>query len=411
MERDGNDKPHWWRESSFELATEEKVVLLRAVAALNNLAETEEDCELSSDALEILLQNDLECGEIFARWCSEGHLGGDGDESAEALEPLGVKDESFKSASETNAGARRNMVGMIILCVVASCPVVEASRTNARGIATPPGVDATVFPVQISRVVGCLASLESKNEPIAEKAIHEIGDGGAGGNNAGVDFPVRMSTIGDILVAPPEIIELPSGDPEIVKTFDPATKTTTREIRGRRPKKEKLTPICHVTPDMIKRLDELIREKSDDLFDRWIPPINFNVGTRFNTGVMDRDYLRDTMTGPGQKRDYPSVGVSLSIPLYDPDAAASREQGQARFLDRNLGFLRDLEYRQKRLDSLIENRKLIRKRLDLEGLDHVKDLYENERLILDNISRINMVIRYFEQAFDVDMKGLREREE
>lgn len=401
MNKDG--KPDWWRGPGLELATEEKLILMKAVILLNKLAESPEECELSSDALEILIQNDIECGEIYAKHCLGGQLLSDDGELDEKIRELTDYGDDYGGPG-MNAAVKQTLTGSLILFLLALlCPVMVACA-NIGDVPEPVCVDTAEKPAADH-------SPRKPRNPESAKVAAEAQDGRQHGKTdicpESKITADQVASIGDIKTKPPPvIIEMPSGDPDIKKTYNRKDGTTTYKLRKPEQKIEKLTPVCHVTPAMIRKLNELVKERSDDLFNRWIPPISFNVGTRFNTGFVDQDYLRDTATAPGQKRDYPSLGVSLSIPLYNPDTAAAREQGKANFLVRNLGYLRDLEYHQKLLASLVEKRKLIRRRIKEEGFMHINELYQNEQRILENISLINLTIRYFEQAFDIDMKEL-----
>ncbi len=165
----------------------------------------------------------------------------------------------------------------------------------------------------------------------------------------------------------------------------------------------KLRVTCFVNQRMIEEITRLIREKEDYLFNRVIPPISFNVGTRFELGMFEAD------TGTSSTSKYPPIAASLSIPLYQPDKYSLTQARKQLFLDKMFNNLRDLEYLQRNIELLREKRMVILKVIETTGPSKLDTYYRTEQEILKSISEINRIIRFLEANLGVSMLELYER--
>ncbi|MEI6425401.1 MAG: hypothetical protein WCP55_24535, partial [Lentisphaerota bacterium] len=68
----------------------------------------------------------------------------------------------------------------------------------------------------------------------------------------------------------------------------------------------------------------------------------------------------------------------------------------------------EIEYLQKKYESLLEKREIIKAQLQKDGTAAVDGYYKNEDEILVTITQINKTVRFFEMQFGIDMKKLSE---
>ena len=162
----------------------------------------------------------------------------------------------------------------------------------------------------------------------------------------------------------------------------------------------KLRVICFVNQKMIEEITRLIREKEVYLFDRIIPPISFNIGTRFESGLFETD------TGTVSTGRYPPVSASLSIPLYQPEKDSQTQERKQLFLGKMFDNLRDLEFLQRNIVMLREKRMVTLKVIETTGPTKLDTYYQTEQEILKSISEINKIIRFIEACLGVNMLEL-----
>ncbi|GEM_PF-2796573 len=162
----------------------------------------------------------------------------------------------------------------------------------------------------------------------------------------------------------------------------------------------KLRVICFVNPRMIGEITRIVREKEDYLFNRIIPPISLNVGTRFELGMFEAD------TGTSSTSKYPPIAASLSIPLYQPDKYSLTQARKQLFLDKMFNCLRDLEYLQRNIELLREKRMVTLKVIEETGPAKLDTYYRTEQEILKSISEINRIIRFLEGNLGIEMLEL-----
>ena len=162
---------------------------------------------------------------------------------------------------------------------------------------------------------------------------------------------------------------------------------------------ERLKPIAYVDNAVIKRLDLMIRKKSKDLYESSVPKIDLTLSHRFDDGATSGDYQESR------------GGVSVTIPLWDPDKKGRQNTQKVSFLSSMLTELSDLEFKQKLLESKIEQLSNIRQ-IILRDHDNtqVADYYKVEGEILRTVADINRTIRLFESEFSIDLKGKYEQE-
>jgi len=165
----------------------------------------------------------------------------------------------------------------------------------------------------------------------------------------------------------------------------------------------KLRVICFVNQKMIEEITRLIREKEVYLFDRIIPPISFNIGTRFESGLFETD------NGTISTGRYPPVSASLSIPLYQPEKDSQTQERKQLFLGKMFDNLRDLEFLQRNIVMLREKRMVTLKVIETTGPTKLDTYYQTEQEILKSISEINKIIRFIEACLGVNMLELYER--
>ena len=165
----------------------------------------------------------------------------------------------------------------------------------------------------------------------------------------------------------------------------------------------KLRVICFVNQKMIEEITRLIREKEVYLFDRIIPPISFNIGTRFESGLFETD------TGTVSTGRYPPVSASLSIPLYQPEKDSQTQERKQLFLGKMFDNLRDLEFLQRNIVMLREKRMVTLKVIETTGPTKLDTYYQTEQEILKSISEINKIIRFIEACLGVNMLELYEK--
>ncbi|MFA6270605.1 MAG: hypothetical protein WC657_05375 [Candidatus Paceibacterota bacterium] len=165
----------------------------------------------------------------------------------------------------------------------------------------------------------------------------------------------------------------------------------------------KLRVICFVNQKMIEEITRLIREKEVYLFDRIIPPISFNIGTRFESGLFETD------NGTISAGRYPPVSASLSIPLYQPEKDSQTQERKQLFLGKMFDSLRDLEYLQRNIVMLREKRMVTLKVIETTGPTKLDTYYQTEQEILKSISEINKIIRFIEASLGVNMLELYEK--
>lgn len=162
----------------------------------------------------------------------------------------------------------------------------------------------------------------------------------------------------------------------------------------------KLCVICFVNQKMIEEITRLIREKETYLFDRIIPPISFNIGTRFESGLFETD------NGTISTGRYPPVSASLSIPLYQPEKDSQTQERKQLFLGKMFDNLRDLEFLQRNIVMLREKRMVTLKVIETTGPTKLDAYYQTEQEILKSISEINKIIRFIEACLGVNMLEL-----
>jgi len=190
--------------------------------------------------------------------------------------------------------------------------------------------------------------------------------------------------------------------PKIVE--ETADYTMTREkkngkivtrITGPSKRTERITPLIYVDTKMIAELGKMIKDKSSDFYNKKLPPIRMNVGTRV---FQEED------------EDTPGFGTSISFPLYTPSAEADDDKKKQAYLKALLGYLRDLELNQKLFESRMEKLGLIKGLMIQEQTaDRLDAYYKTEGEVLSVVSELNMVIRFFEYQLDIDLKELKER--
>ncbi len=165
----------------------------------------------------------------------------------------------------------------------------------------------------------------------------------------------------------------------------------------------KLRVICFVNQKMIEEITRLIREKEVYLFDRIIPPISFNIGTRFESGLFETD------NGTVSTGRYPPVSASLSIPIYQPEKDSQTQERKQLFLGKMFDNLRDLEFLQRNIVMLREKRMVTLKVIETTGPTKLDTYYQTEQEILKSISEINKIIRFIEACLGVNMLELYEK--
>jgi len=157
---------------------------------------------------------------------------------------------------------------------------------------------------------------------------------------------------------------------------------------------DKAKVICKLNNSCYKKLRILIEEKSDYLFNRSIPAISFNMGTRLATDQFGSDQYQ-----------YPAVSASISVPLYEPDLDATRAQRLQMYLEKMLGKLNTLETNyntfltlQKKLKFL---KSLFKKTKDIKLIDSI---FDSEIELIKLISSINSIVRYFDITYNIKIE-------
>ena len=157
---------------------------------------------------------------------------------------------------------------------------------------------------------------------------------------------------------------------------------------------EKEEIICYVSKPMVEKLKSMIAEMSDKNFKRQSKEADFvevTIGARF----------KENGETPEAKK--------VRIPLNKGTAEDSQaEQKRTSYLEQCLGQLQELEYLQKKYESLLEKREIIKVQLQKDGTSAVDGYYKNEDEILSTITQINKTVRFFEMQFGIDMKKLSE---
>ncbi len=154
---------------------------------------------------------------------------------------------------------------------------------------------------------------------------------------------------------------------------------------------EKEEVICYVSKPMVEKLKSVIADKSVVRKSMEADFVEVELGSRYkHNGEI-----------PESKK--------VRIPLAKETAEDSRaEQKRSSYLDQCLSRLQELEYLQKKCESLIEKREIIKVQLQKDGIAAVDSYYKNVDEILESITRINKHIRFFEMQFGIDMKKLKE---
>ncbi len=173
-----------------------------------------------------------------------------------------------------------------------------------------------------------------------------------------------------------------------------------------------IEPICFVTKKMRDELTKIIREKEKYLYNRWIPPVSWNLGGSMNTAPMDKGY-RGYQTTDGtyySNSDYPNISTSISIPIYNPDKESERDRGRQAFLAALLLRVKNIEFYQIQIFQLREKIGVLSKngKIQIEG---VGNIYEIETKLLANITEINDNVRFLESELDIDILELQARTE
>ena len=145
---------------------------------------------------------------------------------------------------------------------------------------------------------------------------------------------------------------------------------------------ERIKPIAYVDSALIKRLDIMIRKRSKDPYESSVPKIDLTLSHRFDDGATSGDYQESR------------GGVSVTIPLWDPDKSGKQNTQKVTYLSSMLQELSDLEFKQKLLESKIEQLANIRQ-IILRDHDNtqVTDYYKVESDILRTVADINRTIR------------------
>ena len=157
---------------------------------------------------------------------------------------------------------------------------------------------------------------------------------------------------------------------------------------------EKEEIICYVSKPMVEKLKTMITESSDKSFKKQSKEDDFvevTLGSRYSHN--------------GETPEAKTVRIPLNKGITEDSQG---EQKRSSYLDQCLGRLQELEYLQKKNESLLEKREIIKAQLQKDVTSVVDGYYKNEDEILSTITQINKTVRFFEMQFGIDMKKLSE---
>lgn len=181
------------------------------------------------------------------------------------------------------------------------------------------------------------------------------------------------------------------------KTYHYDSRTDTiRDGKSLISNNDKLKPLCKLSPEKFTRIKDLIEDQAIFLFDRSIPEIDFNFGSRVES--FDGGESGNTIS--------PGVSASISFPLYQPDADASRAEKQQAYLTQCLTNLNILENNWYAYQTLSKKRDIQKKIMSQErDISMLDSYFKNENEMTQLISNMNQAIRYLDIMLKVKIES------